>query len=1014
MKPTLLFNDKYIGKAKEMIIRSKNMIFGVMTALVLTATVFAGTTHTEGGPVSDAGDGTAANGSSFRVFRADDPSKIITGTVGSFVSGAWIDDVGAQLDATVARPNGWLVGDDHMCIIDKETNGGTASHKGYYAVINKDLTSNDPDEFGTCTLRAIPIPVGTGGNNQASLSWTAATEDPGTPNRTNITGYRILRSTSQTGPYTFLATVEGSTSYTDSTAVNGTTYYYVIQLVYRNTGTALTSAYYSANSNAVTPAAPTTPTLISASPSGGYRGDTLNVVITGSNTNFVNGVSAANFGSNITVNSTTVTDSTHLTANISINTSAATGARNVTVVTGGETATGTNLFTVNAPSISMSPSSGAQGWTGNINVTGTGSHFINGTTTAVFSGAGITVNSVTVASSTSATVNITIDPAAATGARTITVSTSLGALGTEAVTGSFSVTSGSASGIVIDDYEYYADKDPRGMMDYYYESGSGADEVTIPTVANSTATVHESVRSMEITYPGAVGTQWGGYWGGGLTAEVKDLTPYTGVSLWVKGDGTANTISINLLEADVSGVPQETYASTSVTLTDTNWHEVEIPFSAFVRDPYGNQLEGTFSKIIKGYTILYRGTNASAVKHYVDYIVAKNVSVSATPTVTGVVPDTGPNNTTTDVVITGTNFGGVTAVQIGTWPVSSFTVNSATEISAVIPAGLPVGPFHVTVTSPYGTSAQTPADIFTVTDGTTPATPPTVDGVIPNTGVNTSTTPVVITGTGFTGVTAVRIGTWPVTSFTVNGSTEISAVIPAGLPAGSYHVTVTTPNGTSAQTPADIFTVTEPGGPVTDDTPPVISDVRFDGKPVLDGDFVSRTPVITALLTDDVAIDPSTIRVGLVNVYDIGSVPAVTFDPATGRMELVITSPLPYGATVFTINVSDTSGNTAEFRITLNGNDGNVFNYPNPFDPINGTTKIAFNLRDNAEVTIYLFDMTGRIVVRRSVNATVGFNEYEWDGRDDYGVIASNGVYMLRLVSGNRLIGKTKVWVIKR
>ena len=921
MKPTLLFNDKYIGKAKEMIIRSKNMIFGVMTALVLTATVFAGTTHTEGGPVSDAGDGTAANGSSFRVFRADDPSKIITGTVGSFVSGAWIDDVGAQLDATVARPNGWLVGDDHMCIIDKETNGGTASHKGYYAVINKDLTSNDPDEFGTCTLRAIPIPVGTGGNNQASLSWTAATEDPGTPNRTNITGYRILRSTSQTGPYTFLATVEGSTSYTDSTAVNGTTYYYVIQLVYRNTGTALTSAYYSANSNAVTPAAPTTPTLISASPSGGYRGDTLNVVITGSNTNFVNGVSAANFGSNITVNSTTVTDSTHLTANISINTSAATGARNVTVVTGGETATGTNLFTVNAPSISMSPSSGAQGWTGNINVTGTGSHFINGTTTAVFSGAGITVNSVTVASSTSATVNITIDPAAATGARTITVSTSLGALGTEAVTGSFSVTSGSASGIVIDDYEYYADKDPRGMMDYYYESGSGADEVTIPTVANSTATVHESVRSMEITYPGAVGTQWGGYWGGGLTAEVKDLTPYTGVSLWVKGDGTANTISINLLEADVSGVPQETYASTSVTLTDTNWHEVEIPFSAFVRDPYGNQLEGTFSKIIKGYTILYRGTNASAVKHYVDYIVAKNVSVSATPTVTGVVPDTGPNNTTTDGVITGTNFGGVTAVQIGTGPVSSFTVNSATEISAVIPAG---------------------------------------------------------------------------------------------LPAGSYHVTVTTPNGTSAQTPADIFTVTEPGGPVTDDTPPVISDVRFDGKPVLDGDFVSRTPVITALLTDDVAIDPSTIRVGLVNVYDIGSVPAVTFDPATGRMELVITSPLPYGATVFTINVSDTSGNTAEFRITLNGNDGNVFNYPNPFDPINGTTKIAFNLRDNAEVTIYLFDMTGRIVVRRSVNATVGFNEYEWDGRDDYGVIASNGVYMLRLVSGNRLIGKTKVWVIKR
>ena len=369
-------------------------------------------------------------------------------------------------------------------------------------------------------------------------------------------------------------------------------------------------------------------TLIDASPSSAYRGDNLDVTITGSGTNFT-GSTAVDFGPDISVNSVIVNDSTHLTANISINTSAAPGPRNIAATTGPEIASGT-VFTVNAPSISLSPSSGEQGWTGNIAVTGTGSHFINGTTAAVFSGVGITINSITVTSPVSATVNVTIDPAALMNSRTLTLSTDLGALGTETVTAAFAVTSG-GSGVVIDDFEFYADKDHRGMMNYYYQSGSGVNEVTIPAPANSVTVVQEGIRSMEITYPGAAGTQWGGYWGGGLNSETKDLTPYNGISLWIKGDGTSNTISISLLEADVAGVPQETYASTAVTLTDTDWHEVEIPFSAFVRDPYGNLLEGTFSKVIKGYTVMYRGSQATSAQHRLDYIVAKNVSADTEP-----------------------------------------------------------------------------------------------------------------------------------------------------------------------------------------------------------------------------------------------------------------------------------------------------------------------------------------------------------------------------------------------
>lgn len=62
-----------------------------------------------------------------------------------------------------------------------------------------------------------------------------------------------------------------------------------------------------------------------------------------------------------------------------------------------------------APSIALSPASVATGTTKNITVTGTGTSFVNGTTTFTPSGvSGVTVNSVTVSSTTSATVNVTV------------------------------------------------------------------------------------------------------------------------------------------------------------------------------------------------------------------------------------------------------------------------------------------------------------------------------------------------------------------------------------------------------------------------------------------------------------------------------------------------------------------------------------------------------------------------------------------------------------------------------
>jgi hypothetical protein len=72
---------------------------------------------------------------------------------------------------------------------------------------------------------------------------------------------------------------------------------------------------------------------------------------------------------------------------------------------------------------SCDPAWGAQTQTLDVNITGVGSNFANGTSVASFSGTGITVNSTTVTNATHATANITIAAGAAPGARDVTVTT---------------------------------------------------------------------------------------------------------------------------------------------------------------------------------------------------------------------------------------------------------------------------------------------------------------------------------------------------------------------------------------------------------------------------------------------------------------------------------------------------------------------------------------------------------------------------------------------------------------
>ena len=88
------------------------------------------------------------------------------------------------------------------------------------------------------------------------------------------------------------------------------------------------------------------------------------------------------------------------------------------------------------------------------------------------------------------------------------------------------------------------------------------------------------------------------------------------------------------------------------------------------------------------------------------------------PTITGVSPGTGPAAGGTLIAISGNDLDGATVVTVGGVPATSFSVDSPTRISAVVPAEA-AGTVDVAVTTSGGTSVHTAADQYTYTKDTT-------------------------------------------------------------------------------------------------------------------------------------------------------------------------------------------------------------------------------------------------------------------------------------------------------
>lgn len=174
------------------------------------------------------------------------------------------------------------------------------------------------------------------------------------------------------------------------------------------------------------------------------------------------------------------------------------------------------------------------------------------------------------------------------------------------------------------------------------------------------------------------------------------------------------------------------------------------------------------------------------------------VATPSTPSLSGLSPTFGPVGTV--VTLTGLNLTGATLVQLGV-DSCAFTVVNATTITATVPIGAVTSAFAVT--TPFGTAI---GGTFTVQTVVAPA--PTVVSFAPTFGL--AGTVVTLTGTNFSGVSVVALGSLAC-AFTIVSPTTITATVPAGAADGPFTVVSASGVGVSPS----LFDVTQTVVPST-------------------------------------------------------------------------------------------------------------------------------------------------------------------------------------------------------
>ena len=191
------------------------------------------------------------------------------------------------------------------------------------------------------------------------------------------------------------------------------------------------------------------------------------------------------------------------------------------------------------------------------------------------------------------------------------------------------------------------------------------------------------------------------------------------------------------------------------------------------------------------------------------------------------------------------------------------------------------------------------------------------------------------------------------------------------------------------------------------DTSPPVLELTVEHQGFVDGDYVSDTPTISARIEDANGIDSRPAHIIL--TQNGQRVPAdeyvVTASPTNNNLILVTYTPvLEPGAYRIRLQAQDANGNASdatrtatvagEFEIK------NIANFPNPFVPGSGTHFAYYLTKGADEVSLKIYTITGRLILAvDTLDASVSFNEFHFDGYDADGEPLANGVYLYKFTA---------------
>ena len=286
-----------------------------------------------------------------------------------------------------------------------------------------------------------------------------------------------------------------------------------------------------------------------------------------------------------------------------------------------------------------------------------------------------------------------------------------------------------------------------------------------------------------------------------------------------------------------------TAGGTPVTLSGTNLTGASVTFGGTPAagvsvNAGGTQITATTPAHAAGAVSVIAatagGTSGAVAYTYADTVTPSPPPPSGTaPTLTAILPDSGPAAGGFPVTLTGANLTGASVSFGGTAAVFAIANADGTQVIAISPAHA-AGMVSVAATTISGTSSPV---AFTYTG----AVAPTLAAIRPNAGGTAGGTLVVLTGTNLTGATLSFDGIEATSVLVDAAGTQMATVTPAHA-AGAVTVAVILANGTSAQVTYTYgASATPPPPPPPSSSAPTLAAISLGSDSTLGGTFITLT-----------------------------------------------------------------------------------------------------------------------------------------------------------------------------